>query len=110
MRDEASACVCLLAPLRVDCLGDLPEHDPDHRDGLAGDKVLLVQWGTLGVPLSQQLVRSTSPSEARPGSSTALPISLLQPLEHGPQMRVQVATGSDLTPATGVWLALGGLR
>jgi molybdopterin/thiamine biosynthesis adenylyltransferase len=56
MRDEASARVWLLARLRVDCRGDLPEHDPDHRHRLAGDEVLLVQRGTLGVPLSQQLV------------------------------------------------------
>ena len=43
-------------PLRVDCLGDFPERDPDHRHRLAGDEALLVQRGTLGVPLSQQLV------------------------------------------------------
>jgi hypothetical protein len=32
----------LLAPLRVDRLGDLPKRDPDDEHGLGGDEVLLV--------------------------------------------------------------------
>jgi hypothetical protein len=46
----------LLARLQVDRLGDLPEHDPDDRHRLAGDRVLVLQRGTLTVPLGQELV------------------------------------------------------
>jgi hypothetical protein len=44
------------APLHVDRLGNLPEHDPDHGHRLAGNKVLVIQRGTLAVPLSKEFV------------------------------------------------------
>jgi hypothetical protein len=56
------------------------------------------------MPFGQELVLATSSAEARRGSP-ALLVPLLETLEHGPQVRVELATGSDLTPATGVWLA-----
>jgi hypothetical protein len=45
-----------------------------------------------------------------PGLTAALPVTLLQSLENGPQVRVQLATRSVPTPAAGAWLAAGVLR
>jgi hypothetical protein len=56
MAANGSVRVRLLAPLQLDRLGDLPEHDPDHGHRLAGDEVLVVERGTLTVPLRQELV------------------------------------------------------
>ena len=52
----SSALVGLLAPLQLERLGNLPEHDPDHGHRLAGNEVLIVQRGTLSMPLRQELV------------------------------------------------------
>ena len=75
-----------------------------RRGDLAGDEVILVERGTLGVPLGEELVRSTWPAATRPRSSLTLPIALLQALEHCPQVWVQLATSSVFAPATGVRL------
>ena len=53
---------------------------------------------------------SISSSRARQSSPAAPPIAFLQQLERGSHVRVQLATGSDPAPATGVWLAFGVLR
>jgi hypothetical protein len=100
----------LLAPIQVDRLGDLPEHDPDDRHRLVGDEVLVVQRGTLGMPIGQELVLAGLRPGTRRGSPAALPVSLLQPFEDGPQVGVRLATGSDPTPVAGVWFATGVLR
>ncbi len=39
--------------VHVDRLGNLPEHDPHNRHRLAGNEVLVVQRGTLSMPLGQ---------------------------------------------------------
>ena len=48
--------VRFLAPLQLDRLGNLPEHDPDNGHRLAGNEVLVVQWRTLSMPLRLELV------------------------------------------------------
>jgi hypothetical protein len=67
-----------------------------------------VERGALPVPLGQELVLARlRPARPPPGSSPTLAILLLELLQHGPQMRVRLATGSDVTRASGVWLATG---
>jgi hypothetical protein len=48
--------VRLLAPLHVDRLFDFPKHDSDRGHLVAGDGVLVVERGTLGVQLGHELV------------------------------------------------------
>lgn len=59
----ASMCVRLSAPLSVDRLGDLPEQDPDDRHRLGGDELLVVERGTLGLPLGEELVLARLPPQ-----------------------------------------------
>jgi hypothetical protein len=105
--NRLSELVPVLAPLHVDRFGDLPEHDPNNGHRLAGDEVILAEWHARRATRRRARTRSTWPAATRPRSSLTLPIALLEPLEHGPKVRIQLATGSDPTPATGVWLASG---
>jgi hypothetical protein len=56
MRDESLVGIHLPAPFQVNRLGDLSEHDPDNGHRLAGDEVLVIERGALGVPLGKELV------------------------------------------------------
>ena len=92
--------------LHVDRLGNLPEHDPGPTAIAWQATVVVIQQRHAAVPLSQGVrIRLTS-SKARRGSPATLPVALLQPLEGTARGGVQLATGSDLAPATGVWLSI----
>jgi hypothetical protein len=70
--------------------------------------VLVVEGRTLSVPLGQELILARlGPQELAEGSRAALSFLLLEALEHGPQVRVQLATGRESAPATRVWLVSG---
>jgi hypothetical protein len=45
-----------LVPLYVDRLGDLPQHDHDNERGPVGNKVLLVDRRSFGMPLREEFV------------------------------------------------------
>jgi hypothetical protein len=45
-----------LRPTPVYRRGDLPQYDPNDGHCLAGNEVILVKRGTLGVPLGEELV------------------------------------------------------
>jgi hypothetical protein len=105
MAPNGSVRVRLLAPLQLDRLGDLPEHDPDHGHRLAGDEVLVVERGTLTVPLRQELVLARLALRRSPTLIGGAPDRAPSGAQEHLQVRVQSATGSDLTRATGVWLA-----
>jgi hypothetical protein len=59
--------------------------------------------------LVKRLLRATCEfhKKVRLEGGVTLAIALLQALEDGPEVRIQLATGSDLARATGVLLATG---
>jgi hypothetical protein len=98
-------------PLQVDRLGDFPEHNPDDEHGLAGDKMLLIDGRSFGMPLGQELVfaptaiRKNSPRLTGGASPGRAPSAARVPPGDADSNRYRHAT-----PAAGVWLAASVLR
>ena len=91
--------VRLPAPPHVDRLSNLPQHDPDHGHRLAGHEVLVVPPGARSACHSARSSYSLDfVLRSSPRLIGADPIALLQPLENGPQVRVQLATGRVSDP------------